>query len=106
MPPRTPNGAALDAKPERRMKSIDGCNRVTHYVYSLPKRRSRYEMPRDARKRLFRIVGPDGQTCAFHDEPDMYPVMVRDRRTGRTLPIMRYGEPEYLYLCREASEGE
>ena len=64
-------------------------------------RSPRVKVEHDRETRVFRIVESNGRTAVFRDEPVRFLVVVRSPQTGETMPVMRYGEPEYLYLCRE-----
>ena len=55
-------------------------------------------------KHVFRVAEPDGKTAVFRDEPVRFLVVARDPQTGEMMPVMKRGEPEYLYLCREDRE--
>ena len=101
--PATDDGQGADAEP--RLVSVSKDDGAPRYVYAFPGRPCRVRVEHDRDKRLFRIVGPDGKTSVFRDEPVRFVVVVRDPRTGDTMPMLRYGEPEYLDLCREEREG-
>jgi hypothetical protein len=74
------------------------------YVYGFSGHTPRLNVEHDPEKRVFRITGADGKVSVFRDEPVRFLVATRDPRTGETMPALRYGEPEYLYLCREERE--
>jgi hypothetical protein len=93
------DGQSADAEP--RLVSVSEDDGAPRYVYA-PERSCRVRVEHDREKRLFRIKGPDGRTRAFCDEPVRFVVVGRDPRTGETMPILRYGEPEYLDLCRSS----
>jgi len=77
---------------------------VTRYVFPFAERPCRVKGDQDREKRLFRILGPDAKTRVFRDEPVRFLVVARNPQTGETTPMLRYGEPEYLDLCREERE--
>ena len=56
----------------------------------------------DEAKRLFRITQPDGKTIEFHDRFLRFLVVAPDPETGKPEPVMSWGTPRILYLCREA----
>ena len=61
----------------------------------------RVQIEHDREHRVFRIAQADGTTSVFRDEPVRYLVAVRNSETGDVSPMLRYGYPEYLLLCRE-----
>ena len=56
----------------------------------------------DEAKRLFRITEPDGKVTEFHDRFVRFLVVAPDPKTGKPEPVMSWGRPKILYLCREA----
>jgi hypothetical protein len=62
------------------------------------------QVDHDCEKRLYRIKGPDGQTEVFRDSPVRFLILRPDPETGEPKPVIRFGQPEYLYLCREERE--
>ena len=95
-------GAGRDAEPHLVSVASDGG--ATHYVYEFPQRPPRVQVEHDREMRVFRIAQSDGTTSAFRDEPVRFLVAVRNPQTGEVSPMLRYGEPEYLLLCREERE--
>jgi hypothetical protein len=100
--PESGHDADLDPQPDL-VADYDG---VIRYVYSVAERPCRVKVEHDRDKRLFRILGPDGKTRVFRDEPLRFLVVARNPQTGETTPMLRYGEPEYLDLCREERERQ
>jgi hypothetical protein len=100
--PARHGGQSVDAEP--RLVSVSEDDGATRYVYAFAERPCRVRVEHDRDKRLFRVVGPEGRTSVFRDEPVRFVVVVRDPRTGETMPMLRYGEPEYLDLCPEERE--
>jgi hypothetical protein len=93
------SGEATNDEP--RMVRIVEYGDEARYVYEFPERSSRVNVEHDLAKRVFRIMESNGRTAVFRDEPVRFLVVARSPQTGETMPVMRYGEPEYLYLCRE-----
>jgi hypothetical protein len=50
------------------------------------------------------LTGPDGKTEVFRDNPTRHLSVVPDPQTGEMKPVMKYGRPTYLWLCREERE--
>jgi hypothetical protein len=96
------DGPGPDA--EARLVSVTGNGGATHYLYEFPRRPPRVHVEHDRQKRVFRIARPDGTTVVSGDEPVRYLVVVRNLETGEVSRMMRCGEPEYLYVCREENE--
>ena len=55
-------------------------------------------------KRLFAMTG-DASTEYWHDNPTRYLVVELDPTTGKNQPVLKWGRPVYLWLCREEREG-
>jgi hypothetical protein len=55
-------------------------------------------------KRVLLLSGPDGKTEVFRDNPTRYLSVAQDSETGEMKPVMKYGRPTYLWLCREERE--
>ena len=89
---------------EARLVSVTETGGGTRYVYAFPERPPRVNVEHDREKRVFRVAQPDGTTDVFRDEPIRFLVATRNPQTSETMPMLRYGEPEYLYLCREEKE--
>ena len=75
--------------------------RITTYndPAELPAERFRFE--HDSQKRLFVLTTPDGKSEYFRDNPTRYLVVEPDPKTGEMRPVIKCGEPTYIYLCRE-----
>ena len=81
---------------QARLVSIHTNDRITTYVYSFPERSPRFQVEHDRKRRQIRIVETDGATRVFRARPTRYLVVVPNPLTGEIMPMMRYGEPEYL----------
>ena len=69
----------------------------------LPPRPS-FTMTHDQVKRVYLLTGPDGKTEVFRDNPTRYLAVAHDPENGEMKPVMKYGRPTYLWLCREERE--
>jgi hypothetical protein len=65
---------------------------------------SSFALAHDPEKRVFLLTGPDGKTEVFRDNPTRYLSVAPDHQTGEMKPVMKYGKPTYLWLCREERE--
>jgi hypothetical protein len=65
---------------------------------------SSFTSAHDLEKRVFLLTGPDGKTEVFRDNPTRYLSVAPDPQTGEMKPVMKYGRPTYLWLCREERE--
>ena len=63
-----------------------------------------FTLAHDLEKRVFLLTGPDGKTEVFRDNPTRYLSVAPDPQTGEMKPVMKYGRPTYLWLCREERE--
>jgi len=63
-----------------------------------------YAWEHDREKRVFRLTAPDGSLEVFRDNPTRYLCVAPDAETGAMKPVLRAGEPVYLYLAREERE--
>jgi hypothetical protein len=78
---------------------------ITTYTYSAPiPSRPTYHFEHDPENGIFRIRWPDGTVEVFRDKPVRYLVVEPDAETGDVTPVVKYGRPTYLYLCREERE--
>jgi hypothetical protein len=83
---------------------------VTTYQYDPEGRLVSVEAPtppgskweHDEAKRLFRITEVDGNTIDFHGRAVRFLVVAPDPRTGKLEPVISWGVPRIMYLCREA----
>jgi hypothetical protein len=66
--------------------------------------RPAFAMTHDPEKRVFVLTGPDGKTEVFRDNPTRYLAVAPDPENGEMKPVMKYGRPTYLWLCREERE--
>jgi hypothetical protein len=101
MPPEE-NGP--EPKEEPRLVKVSEQDGVTTFMYRLGPDQPRVQIEHDREKRLFRVPQDDGTTAVFRDEPVRFLVATLDPVTGAVNPMLRYGEPEYLLLCREDRE--
>ena len=74
------------------------------YRYSVEPRASPVAFEHDKQKRLFILKWPDGKTERFRDNPARQLMVEPDPRTGEMRPVIKGGEPVYVYLCREERE--
>jgi hypothetical protein len=65
---------------------------------------SSFTFRHDPEKRVLLLSGPDGKTEVFRDNPTRYLSVAPDPETGEMKPVMKYGRPTYLWLCREERE--
>ena len=56
----------------------------------------------DEGKRVFRVIDPNGRVTEFHDRAVKFLVVAADQKTGKLEPVLSWGEPKVIYLCREA----
>ncbi len=56
----------------------------------------------DEARRVFRITSETGQVTEFHDRAARFLVVVPDPETGKLRPVISWGVPRVMYLCREA----
>ena len=76
----------------------------TWYEYTIEPRPQAFTFEHDRQKRLFIIRWPDGNTECFRDNPARQLLVEPDPETGEMRPVVRRGQPVYLYLCREERE--
>ncbi len=77
---------------------------IATYVYEVPLRPPvRYE--HDPAGRVFRLTAPDGTVEVFRDGPTRYLCVEPDHETGAIRPVLKRGQPVYLWLCREEREA-
>ena len=100
----TPAAEGDGRSDQARLVSIDTNDRITTFRYSLPERPPRFQIEHDRKRRQIRVVETDGATRVFRARPTRYLVVVPNPLTGEIMPMMRYGEPEYLVLCPEERE--
>jgi hypothetical protein len=55
----------------------------------------------DEARRVFRLTTPDGKTAEFHDRAQRFLVVAPDQQTGKLAPVLSWGVPKVMYLCRE-----
>jgi hypothetical protein len=60
----------------------------------------------DPRKGLFTLTGPDGRTEHFRDRPAKYLMVEPEDEPGELQPVVKYGKPVIMHLCREEREVE
>lgn len=56
----------------------------------------------DEAKRVFRVTEPDGKVIEFHDRAQRFLVVAPDPQTEKLVPVLSWGVPKIMYLCREA----
>jgi hypothetical protein len=69
-----------------------------------PRPSSSFTLAHDTEKRVFLLTGPDGETEVFRDNTTRYLSVAPDPQTGEMKPVMKFGRPTYLWLCREERE--
>jgi hypothetical protein len=78
---------------------------TTTYTYSAPvPSRPTYQFEHDGENGIFRIRWDDGRLEVFPDKPVRHLVVEPNAETGDMTPVVKYGRPTYLYLCREERE--
>jgi hypothetical protein len=78
---------------------------VATYVYSCaPECPPSFSFAHDKEKRLFVLAWPDGRIERFRDNPARQLMVEAEPETGELRPVIKYGEPVYVYLCREERE--
>ncbi len=75
------------------------------YTYEFREAPSHFCFAHDRTRGLYAATQPDGTTELFRDNPVRYLVVEPDPQTGELRPAVKYGQPVYLYLCREQREG-
>jgi hypothetical protein len=80
------------------------CFETTTYTYSVERRIRPFTFEHDKQKRLFILTWPDGKTEHFRDNPARQLMVEPDPETGEMRPVIKNGEPAYLYTCREERE--
>ena len=83
--------------------TIAGITTMTYSCEFEPRARS-FTFEHDQQKRLFTLTGPDGKTGHFRDTPVKYLMVEPDPETGSMQPVVKYGQPAMIYLCREERE--
>jgi hypothetical protein len=76
----------------------------TWYEYSAEPQNASFTFEHDTQKRLFVLTWPDGKTERFRDNPVRHLMVEPDPQTGEMRPVIRRGQPTYLYLSREERE--
>ncbi|MGC8642676.1 MAG: hypothetical protein ACP5XB_22690 [Isosphaeraceae bacterium] len=83
---------------------------ITTYTYDPEARLVSVEAPtppgssweHDEAKRVFRVTEPDGKVIEFHDRAQSFLVVAPDPQTEKLAPVLLWGMPRVMYLCREA----
>jgi hypothetical protein len=86
------------------MDSDPHLNRVTTYTYEVSPSPPSFDFVHDRERRVFRLTGPEETTEFFRADPVRYLVVEPDPTSGEMKPVLKYGRPAYLYLCREERE--
>ncbi len=63
-----------------------------------------FQFVHDKDKGLFVLTWPDGRVERFRDRPARQLMVEPDRETGAMRPVIKWGQPVYVYLCREERE--
>jgi hypothetical protein len=77
---------------------------VTVYVHRVKESAPSFSFVHDKQKRLFILTWPDGKTERFRDNPARELMVEPDPETGEMRPVLKRGQPVYVYLCREERE--
>ncbi len=104
---RTPQAAAPNGRPERHMiwyTCDDGGEGLTTYTYEIGEEPWQFTFTHDAATGVYVLAKPDGTTEQFRDNPARHLVVERDPVTGELRPVVKRGQPTYIYLCREQRE--
>ncbi len=83
---------------------------VTTFVYDAEGKLVAVEAPtppgtsweHDEAKRVFRVTEPGGKVTEFHDRAVRFLMVAPDPQSGKLGPVLSWGVPKVLYLCREA----
>ena len=67
-------------------------------------RKPPFQFVHDKDKGLFILPWPDGRVERFRDRPARQLMVEPDPETGEMRPVLRYGQPVYVYHCREERE--
>jgi hypothetical protein len=78
--------------------------KITTYDDPAESRAERFKFEHDTQTRLFVLTAPDGKTQHFRDNPARHLVVEPDPKTGEMRPVVKCGEPSFIYLCREDRE--
>jgi hypothetical protein len=63
------------------------------------------EVDYDRSRHVIKITQEGEETAEFDDRPARFLLMDRDPKTGKSKPVMEWGNPVYYHLAREV-EGE
>ena len=85
-------------------KITDSTGVITTYVYSLKEEPAGFSFTHEQARGLFVLTTKEGKIERFREKPMRYLVVEPDPETGELRPTVKYGEPVYLYLCREGRE--
>lgn len=85
-------------------KVTDSTGVITTFVYSFKEESPGFRFTHEQAKGLFVVTDRDGNVVRFRDKPTRFLVVEPDPETGELRPAVKYGEPVYLYLCREERE--
>ena len=77
----------------------------TRYEYFVEPQTPPFTFEHDKQKRLFILTWPDGKTERFRDNPARQLMVEPDPETGEMRPVIKRGQPVYVYLCREERES-
>ena len=94
------------SRPDHKPEIIPRPETVTTFVYDAGPPVPAFRFSHGTQKRLFVLTWPDGKTEHFRDnaarqlmvEPDP------DSEAGAMRPVIKRGQPVYVYLCREERE--
>ena len=106
-PPREEPRSSDSDNDEIRLSEIrelvwDDGPRVTRYVFSWDEPGTpSFRCEHDKEKKLFVLTWPDGRVERFRDNPARQLMVEPDPVTGELRPVIKRGEPVYVYLCRE-----
>ncbi len=90
---------------EMRELVCDDGRRAPRYVFSWDEPRApTFRFEHDKEKKLFVLTWPDGKIERFRDNPAPQLMVEPDPATGELRPVIKHGEPVYVYLCREERE--
>ena len=77
---------------------------VTTCTCLVDERPPEFTFRHDTAKGVFVVTNRDGTTERFRDKPARHLVVEPDPKTGELRPAVKYGQPVYIYLCREQQE--
>ena len=88
----------------REATRVDGTI-LTTYSVGLEPLNPTFKFTHDKPKGLFILSWSDGKVERFRDNPARELLVELDPETGEMRPVLKRGQPAYVYLCREERES-